>query len=95
MCTGARREYARTYYYHEWPEFLASVKAGPCADCGHTYPPVVMDFDHVPERGVKLRAIARMWSRSKEAIVAEIAKCDLVCANCHRLRTWARRHPVE
>jgi hypothetical protein len=60
-------------------------------DCSQAFHPFVMDFDHRP--GVeKLFAVSAMLSRSisEEAVLAEIAKCDLVCANCHRLRTLAR-----
>jgi hypothetical protein len=55
-----------------------------------------MDFDH-REGEVKVgnvaHAVARGWSL--ERTKAEIAKCDLVCAVCHRLRTHARRLGVE
>jgi hypothetical protein len=66
------------------------LKARPCADCGVRYPPYVMDFDHVS--GTKLKEIAAMTSRwAWHRIVAEIAKCEVVCANCHRERTHRRR----
>ncbi len=62
-------------------------------DCDRTFDPVCMDFDH-REGEEKLSAVSAMiasnrygWAR----IEAEIAKCDVVCANCHRLRTKARR----
>jgi len=61
----------------------------PCLDCGEIYPHYMMDFDHV--RGVKLgnvEAIAREGNMTK--LLAEIAKCDLICANCHRHRTFVR-----
>jgi hypothetical protein len=50
-----------------------------------------MDFDHVS--GDKLDDICgmRMRAVSREAIAIEIAKCELVCATCHRARTHARR----
>jgi len=47
-----------------------------------------MDFDHV--RGVKLFNVGMMTSRSFELIDAEIAKCEIVCSNCHRIRTKQR-----
>ena len=52
--------------------------------------PHVMDFDHVGEG--KVLNIGRMRSsgHSLEEIEAEIAKCELVCANCHRERTQQR-----
>jgi hypothetical protein len=69
--------------------WLDDFKRGPCLDCGKSYPPVVMDFDHV--RGAKVAGVSSMLRRcAYDAIVAEIAKCDLVCANCHRLRTFKR-----
>jgi hypothetical protein len=71
-------------------EALAAAKERPCADCGGTFPPECMDLDHVPERGPKLFRLAQMATRSLEAVLAEIAKCDPVCANCHRTRTRSR-----
>ncbi|HVT76394.1 MAG TPA: hypothetical protein VHD87_05140 [Acidimicrobiales bacterium] len=65
-------------------EYLA---AHPCVDCGES-DPVVLDFDH---RRDKLFEIGRaIFFKSMEAILEEIEKCDVVCANCHRRRT-ARR----
>ena len=65
-------------------------KAGkPCHDCGETYHQEVMEFDHV--RGEKRWDVSQNMWRSLEEVEAEIAKCELVCANCHRLRTVARR----
>lgn len=64
-------------------------EAGSCADCGQQYPACVMDYDHV--RGEKVERVARLAvNRPWSVIEAEIAKCDLVCANCHRLRTRDR-----
>lgn len=72
-------------------EIVAEAKARPCADCGGTFPTCVMDFDHV--RGVKLFDIGAR-SRvhvSKPKLLLEIAKCDVVCSNCHRIRTHIGR----
>ena len=73
-------------------EWLDSFKDGPCLDCKTTYPACVMDFDH-REEGSKVMALACVVSRgwSKARILEEVAKCDLVCANCHRIRTKDRR----
>lgn len=72
----------------DWVEGLKSVT--PCVDCNTTFPPECMDFDHVV--GDKVAGIAYMISRSypRDSIVAEMAKCELVCANCHRIRTRRR-----
>ena len=66
------------------------LKTGPCADCGNTYPPECMDFDHRPDED-KSFDISRGSVRAWPVVEAEIAKCELVCANCHRIRTKNRR----
>ena len=71
-------------------DFVISLKQKPCMDCGVQYPHYVMDFDH-RDRKLKLTSINRMvnfHSYSKKKILEEIEKCDLVCANCHRIRTY-------
>ncbi len=62
----------------------------PCLDCGISYPYYVMDFDHV--RGKKHANVMELIpTLSKKKINEEIAKCELVCSNCHRIRTHIRR----
>lgn len=71
---------------------IRKIKDQPCADCGKTYPYFVMDFDH---RGDKDRSVSKMMTRSLAKILAEIEKCDLVCANCHRVRTFRGSQEVK
>lgn len=78
-------------YYTRNRKAVDEFKRGrPCADCGGCFPPHVMDFDHV--RGDKVDNVSSLVGQraSLKAIFREIAKCDLVCSNCHRLRTHAR-----
>lgn len=77
-------------YYKERLAVVNSHKDKPCTDCGKSYPPWVMDFDHV--RGKKTQNIATMLSACAPMprILKEISKCELVCANCHRQRTHDR-----
>lgn len=73
----------------EWTTRLHRIKElTPCADCGINYHPAQMTFDHL---GEKTASINSMTSYSEERKVAELAKCEVVCANCHALRTWNRR----
>jgi hypothetical protein len=85
VCYNIRRRQR----FAERRELVDSIKSQPCADCGISYPPYVMDFDHV--RGEKSFELGSRGDRSAKALLAEIEKCDVVCANCHRLRTHARR----
>ena len=65
-------------------------KSNPCSDCNNYFHYSQMDFDHINDN--KTINIARISnsSLSLKRIQDEINKCELVCANCHRLRTWNR-----
>ncbi len=65
-------------------KWVQQQKGSPCLDCGKRYGYWVMHFHHV--RGEKEFSLSRCGSVSYERIKAEIAKCDLLCANCHAQR---------
>lgn len=71
-------------------KLVIELKTGhPCLDCKETFPHYMMDFDHV--KGEKLgnvEAIARKGDI--QDVLDEVAKCDLICSNCHRHRTYMR-----
>jgi cytidyltransferase-like protein len=71
--------------YRRWRQWFDKLRVAPCLDCGGIYSPEAMDFHHV--RGPKRFNVANMYNRKKELVLAEIAKCDLICSNCHRTRT--------
>lgn len=68
----------------------AHKEKNPCVDCGES-DPIVLEFDHV--RGEKKFRIgaARRKCGSIGALLAEMAKCDMRCANCHRRKTMIER----
>ena len=76
-------------------DYVDQVKRRPCADCGGHFPPFIMDFDHV--RGDKMAEISKLRGAraSRARLEAELAKCEVVCANCHRRRTQLRLLGVE
>lgn len=64
----------------------AHLLAHPCADCGEA-DLRVLDFDH-RDRSLKRGMISQMvYSTAWSKIVAELARCDVRCASCHRRRT--------
>ena len=69
--------------------WLNAVKeSSACTDCGVYYPYYVMDYDHVKDKASDISKLLNSCSMPK--ITAEIAKCELVCSNCHRQRTFNR-----
>lgn len=72
-------------------EFVDGYKLGKgCADCGYNKHAIALDFDHL---GDKLYNVSKMVADglNLDRIKEEIAKCEVVCANCHRVRTKSRR----
>jgi hypothetical protein len=66
----------------------SELKDKPCTDCGNRFHFSAMDWDHVV--GKKKRILSKMTSYSEKNVFKEIVKCELVCANCHRIRTYNR-----
>ncbi len=84
-----RNRTARSARYRENRQLVDQLKSRACADCGQRHPPEAMDFDHV--RGSKTTDIgSAVWQLGADALMTEIAKCEVVCANCHRVRTTER-----
>lgn len=72
--------------------WMIELKSKPCTDCGDCFPVCCMDFDH--RKGEKKEYnVGSMFAHhyAREKIEREIAKCDLVCSNCHRVRTRDRK----
>lgn len=70
--------------------FINKLKDKPCLDCGKVLPPQAMEFDHIEDKKYTIANVKQ--SLSKNNILKEIEKCELVCSNCHRIRTLSRRN---
>lgn len=66
------------------------LKDNPCVDCGNT-DIRVLEFDHVEDNkeGNISHAVNNAWSLKR--LKSEMAKCEIRCANCHRIKTIERR----
>ena len=73
-------------------QLVSDLKTQPCVDCGLCFPPVCMDFHHVEGKYVEIAHLIT-WDYSLNTIRREIAKCVLLCACCHRLRSVPMRPP--
>jgi hypothetical protein len=60
-----------------------------CADCGVSYPPYVLDFDHLKDKSFGISRALQL-GLELDKIKQEVKKCEIVCANCHRIRTYNR-----
>jgi len=109
QCKECQRSYTNRYYENNTNKYYLKNKERknitrqfildyasnhPCVDCGEN-DPIVLEFDHV--RGKKLFNVGSSAKKSCSLalIKTEIAKCEVVCANCHKRRTaktqnWAK-----
>jgi len=83
----------RTRYERRLRAIILAAKDKPCGDCGGKWHPFIMELDH--REGEEKRFNVGDWLRQRcvgeAGLLAEIAKCDVVCPTCHRIRTFKRR----
>lgn len=105
QCTSCRSKYALILRakkpehfaaYHKQRvekirELIIKSKDFPCKDCGKKYHWYVMDFDHIIGKKSFSLSQSSVGGRSIETVKKEIAKCEVVCTNCHRMRTYNRK----
>lgn len=107
MCRACRRAYGRRHYEANRARYIEQArvqkkrlreertryligyfKLHPCTDCGESNP-VVLEFDHLRDK--KFVIAGELDRKPWKVILEEIEKCEVVCANCHRIRTADRR----
>ena len=105
-CRACRADYNREHYLANKQRYVDQARAqmqrlaverhrylleyfgaNPCADCGETNP-LVLEFDHLRDKCFNIGSA--LPYRNWKSILAEIEKCEVVCANCHRVRTAIR-----
>jgi 5-methylcytosine-specific restriction endonuclease McrA len=76
-------------------DFLIAIKeSSPCMDCGKFFPYYVMHFDHIFEKNASIADLSRSCV-SVERLQQEVDNCELVCSNCHAIRTHERKQGDE
>ena len=104
-CRSCQKEYRREHYLNNKEKYKEKAKRhsvgyidknkkwiytylsrNPCTDCGFS-DMRALEFDHLRDKEYN---VCQMYSHSLKAIKKEIAKCEVVCANCHRIRTGMR-----
>lgn len=70
---------------------IDKLKAVPCKDCNGEFHSAAMHFDHLPGTAKRFNIGERYAGASEIDLLDEIAKCEIVCANCHAVRTYNRR----
>ena len=107
MCRPCRSAYGREHYEANKQRYIDQARAQknvrrlartlflldyfaahPCTDCGER-DPVVLEFDHLADK--EFDVTQKLTDRNWQAVLDEMRKCEVVCANCHRRRTARRR----
>ena len=105
MCRQCRSDYGKAHYEANKARYIRNAarlkkatklertwylldyfETHPCADCGES-DPVVLDFDHLRDK--KFNVCKGYEEKAWDSVLEEIKKCEVVCSNCHRVRTAA------
>lgn len=78
-------------FFSKW---LREIKDVPCADCGNKYPSECMDFDHMRDKKYNVGNLFN-GAYCLDTVRKEMEKCEIVCANCHRIRTKKRTDSLK
>lgn len=86
-----RQAYTSRHWERVWrnSSVIQAIKNVPCKDCKKEGPPYVMQFDHLGDKKYEIKQMV-FGGHSLANIFKEIAKCEVVCANCHAIRTHKR-----
>jgi len=82
------KNYQNRKLREKYKAIIDEARNKPCIDCGIQLPKECMEFDHI--KGKKLFDVGSAYCAGvgKKKILDEIAKCDIRCPNCHKLRHY-------
>lgn len=91
LCIRRVKEYASwTARRHRVMDEMDSIKleAG-CCRCGYKEHPAALEFHHT-DPSTKTDGVARLYMGRRERLDEELAKCEVICANCHNIEHYGR-----
>ncbi len=88
MSRNKHEKRARNIKCTERRRALIEYKGGKCMDCKGTFVSALLDFHHRDPRNKSFGLSFNRMERPIQELKKEADKCDLLCANCHRLRHW-------
>ena len=96
-CKNCQSDYAtkrNKRRYQELRALIDELKDVPCKDCKKRFAPFAMDFDHknADDKLFNISEAVNMGFSNKR-VIDEASKCDVVCAVCHRYRTFSLGRP--
>jgi YesN/AraC family two-component response regulator len=80
-------------HFKKLKKIITDLKEKPCFDCGRTFPHWAMEFDHLSDKTMSVSAMLYKHRFPIKKIVEETNKCQVICALCHRHRTYMRTKP--
>jgi hypothetical protein len=89
-CTDCRAKLRRQQKDDFYAKMSSIKLAKGCIECGFNDHPEALDFDHLPQFEKKFE-LSKGWGHSWTSVLEELLKCEVVCANHHRIRSYNRR----
>ena len=110
QCRNCQKEYRRKHYLENKEKYIKKAKENntknavemrqlvldylkhnSCVRCGESNI-LVLEFDHLKDKKFNIAQLANKW---KEELLAEMAKCQVLCANCHKIKTHEQRNTYK
>lgn len=76
-------------------DLIDQAKSHPCVGCGGAFPPYVMDLHHRDPAEKRYMPAALLNVSPVDRVIAELAKCDAYCANCHRELEFGLKNKLD
>lgn len=105
QCVDCHREYRKAHYEENKQKYIQRAKTyrkqlqeyawsmkKRCKECGENHP-ATLDFHHRDRAGkdINIMMVVSRSGTGRLKLEAEIAKCDVLCSNCHRKLHWNER----